>query len=292
MNIKKTYPLYFLALPVAIYAMLYFIPSLFSFYYAMTDWNTYTDKIHFVGLDNFKQIFTSTSGYLKSLENTVVFALTTTLLQNVFGLALALVLNASLKTKNALRMIFFLTVTLSPLVVGLVFSSIYHPDYGFLNTLLSSIGLGSWTQAWLVEASFAMPSVIFVEVWKFTGFNMVIYLAGLQTVPKVYTEVATIDGARKVDVFRFVTLPLIMPAVSINLILNLINGFKVFDLIFILTKGGPGNLTQVLNTAVFSEFSAGRYGLSTAFGVLLLLLTAVVALSSLKILSGKSEVDV
>lgn len=291
MNQKKIYPLYFLAIPAAIYGVLYFLPSLFSFYYAMTDWNSFSDQIHFVGFDNFIQIFEDGNGYLRSLKNTLLFAFATTVLKNVFGLLLALLLNTAMKTTSILRTVFYLPVTLSALVVGLMFSSVFHPEYGLINQVLSGIGLESLTRAWLVDKSTAMFSVILVEVWKSTGFNMVIYLAGLQTVPKMYYEAATIDGAKGWQIFSHITLPLIMPSISVNLILNLINGFKVFDLVFVLTKGGPGNLTQVLNTAVFQEFSAGRYGVSTAFGVILLLITAVVALSTLKILSSKSEVD-
>lgn len=292
MNKKKVYPMYFLILPVVVYGLLYFVPSLFSFYYAMTDWNTFTGKINFVGFDNYVQIFAGVNrGYLVSLWNTVLFAADTTIMKNVLGLLLALALNSTMKTKNVLRTVFYIPVTLSALVVGLIFAAVYHPEYGLINTFLSSTGLGSLGQAWLVNKSTAMFSVMAVEVWKSTGFNMIIYLAGLQTIQTVYYEAATIDGARKTTMFWKITFPLIMPAISINLILNLINGFKVFDLVYILTKGGPGNLTQVLNTAVFQEFSAGRYGMATAFGVILLIITAVVALSALKVLSSKSEVD-
>ena len=291
MNVKKAYPLYFLVLPAAVYGLLYFVPSLFSFYYAMTDWNAFSDGIRFVGFKNYQQIFAGVNrGYLVSLWNTVNFAAVTTVAKNALGLMLALALNGPIRTKNLLRTVFYLPVTLSALVVGLIFSAVYHPDYGLINALLRSAGFEGFDLAWLVDRSTAMGSVMAVEIWKSTGFNMIIYLAGLQTIPQIYYEAARIDGASRRGMFLRITLPLIMPAVSVNLILNLINGFKVFDLVFILTKGGPGNLTQVLNTAVFQEFSAGRYGLATAFGVVLLIITATVALMALKLLSRGSEV--
>ncbi|NOU88342.1 ABC transporter permease subunit [Paenibacillus sp. LMG 31460] len=291
MNMKKIYPMYFLIVPIGIYTLLYFIPSLFSFYYSLTDWNTFTDDVKFVGLDNFKQMITEGRVFVKYLENTAGFALFTTLLKNVLGLLLALLLHEGLKSKNVLRTLFYLPVTISPLIIGLIFSSVFDANHGIINSVLTAIGLESWTHGWLVDIKFALASVITVETWKFVGFNMIIYLAGLQTIDKSYYEAASMDGANAWSRFWNVTLPLILPALTINLVLNLINGFKVFDLIFVLTKGGPGNATEVLNTAVFREFSAGRYGLATAYGVLVFLLTTVVALSALSILSRKSEVE-
>lgn len=288
---KKVYPMYFLLLPLAIYGVLFFLPSLFGFYYAMTDWNSYNEEIHFIGLANFREIFASGSAYLTFLNNTVTFALSTTVLKNVLGLLLALLLHEGLRTKNALRTIFYLPVTLSPLIIGLIFSAVFNANNGLLNAFLTFIGLDSWTQAWLVDVKYAMASVISVETWKYVGFNMVIYLAGLHVIPKTYYEAAALDGAGIWRRFFHITLPLMMPAITINLILNLINGFKVFDLIFVLTKGGPGNATEVLNTSVFMEFSSGRFGSSTAFGVVLFLMTTIVALSTLSLLSRKSEVE-
>lgn len=277
--------MYFLILPVAVYGLLFFVPSMFSFYYAMTDWNSYSSEIHFVGFDNYITILKDSKNYLHALGNTLFFTVGTTVLKNSLGLLLAMILNEKVKGKNILRLIFYLPVTMAPLIVGLIFTSVLNPSYGLLNSALRAIGLESITKAWLVNKHTAMASIVLVEVWKSVGFNMIIYLAGLQTIPKEYTEAARIDGAGARHVLRYITLPLLLPSIQVNLLLNLINGFKVFELVFILTRGGPGNLTEVLNTLVFGEFSAGRYGLSTAFGVLLLLITAVIAFSSLKILS-------
>lgn len=291
MNQSKVYPMSFLLLPLAVYILFFLLPSLYSFYYSLTDWNTYTDRVRFVGLANFADIFAQGSDYWKYLNNTVVFALITTMLKNMLGLALAIWLNEGLKSVRVLRTIFYLPVTISPLIIGLIFSSVFDANQGLLNAFLGWLGLGDWTQAWLIDVRFAMASVISVETWKYVGFNMIIYLAGLQTISRSYYEAASIDGAGVWGRFRRITLPLIMPAFIINLILNLINGFKVFDLIFVLTKGGPGNTTEVLNTAVFTEFSSGRYGTSTAFGVVLFLLTTVVALSTLSLLTRRSEAE-
>ncbi|OPH62119.1 hypothetical protein BC351_02460 [Paenibacillus ferrarius] len=291
MNTKKIYPLYFLILPVGIYTLLYFTPSLFSFYYALTDWNTYNENMRFIGLDNFRDMLKDRALYWEYISHTFEFALSTTLLKNLLGLSLALLLNEGLRTKNVLRSIFYLPVTISPLIIGLIFSSVFDSSHGLINNFLGYIGLESWKHAWLVDVKFAMLSVVSVETWKFIGFNMIIYLAGLQTISRSYYEAASIDGSSKWQQLIHITLPLIMPAITINLILNLINGFKVFDLIFVLTKGGPGNTTEVLNTAVFREFSSGRYGSATAIGIILFLMTTLIALSTLSLLSRRSEVS-
>ncbi|MFC5404932.1 carbohydrate ABC transporter permease [Cohnella soli] len=291
MNEKKVYPLAFLIPAVVVYSLLFFIPSLFSFYYSMTDWNGFNDRMNFIGLDNYRQLFDDTSGFVHYFKNTVIFGLATTLLKNVIGLGLAILLNEGLKSRNALRTIFFIPYSLSPLIIGLIFASVFDANHGLLNNALSAVGLSSWTKGWLIDTLYAMPAVISVETWKFVGFNMIIYLAGLQMIDKAYYEAASIDGASRRAKFFQITMPLIMPAFTINLILNLINGFKVFDLIFVLTRGGPGNVTEVMNTAVFREFSAGRYGSATAIGVVLFLMTTVIALSVLSMLSRRTEVE-
>ena len=191
---KARYPLWFLALPVIVYGALYFLPSLFSFYYSMTDWNGFTDKINFVGFDNFRTVFFESKNYLRALKNTIMFATSTTILKNVIGLWLALMVNSDIKSKNYLRTVFYLPVTLSPLIVGLIFSSVLHPSYGVLNVILRAIGLNGVAHSWLVDPKTAMASVIAVDVWKNVGFNMIIYIAGLQTIPKTYYEAAKIDG--------------------------------------------------------------------------------------------------
>lgn len=291
MSPKKVYPYHFLILPLVIYIVLFFLPSIFSFYYAMTDWNIFTDKIRFVGLDNFKTMIHEWKTYLKYFENTVIFAISSTVLKNVLGLALALLLWDGLRTKNTLRTIFYIPATISPLIIGLIFTSIFNANNGMINSFFISIGLDSWAQGWLIDVKLAMASIVTVETWKFIGFNMIIYLAGLQTISKTFYDAASIDGAGKWKRLVHITMPLIMPALTINLILNLINGFKVFDLIFVLTNGGPGSTTEVLNTAVFREFTAGRYGMATALGVLLFIITSIVALSTLSLLTRKGAVE-
>jgi raffinose/stachyose/melibiose transport system permease protein len=283
------YPQYFILPAFLLYAALFILPSLLGIGYSLTDWNIYRTAIDFIGLENFKEIF-STSSYRLIIGNTFLFALITTIFKMIFGLALALVLNENLRTRHVLRTIFYLPVVMSPLVIGLVFISIFNPTRGLLNQALRGIGLESLSRQWLADYTTAMPVVMSVEIWRMSGYCMVIFLAGLQLIPQNLYEVASIDGAGGWQKFVNITLPFLRPSITMNLILNIIWGLKAFDIIFILTKGGPGHMSEVINVSVFDEFSSGRYGFATALGVVIFFFTSVIAFIVLRVLS-KREVD-
>jgi raffinose/stachyose/melibiose transport system permease protein len=158
------------------------------------------------------------------------------------------------------------------LVVSLVFKSILNPATGVLNTALRGAGLGFLAQKWLVDIHWALPSVIGVDTWRGIGYIMVILIAGIQAIPNDYYEAAAIDGASGWGSFVHVTLPLLTPVLLVTTVLNLLYGLKVFDIVFVLTNGGPGRATDTVYTAVFEEFSKGRYGLATALSTLLFLI--------------------
>ncbi len=266
------------------------LPNILGFGYALTDWNIYSSTIHFVGLKNFKEIFVEADRYLKYIFNTFTFAAVTTVLKVFFGLVLALILNEEFKTRSILRTIFYLPVTLSPLAIGLMFISIFKPEVGLLNRFLDIVGLDALTGNWLVSLKLAMPAVMSVETWRLTGYCMIIFLAGLQTIPKSLYEAAEIDGASYFQKLLRITIPFLKYSFTINIVLNLIWGLKVFDIIFVLTRGGPGDTTGVLNTAVFFEFSMGRYGFATALGVVIFIITIAVSFLVIRVMS-RQEVD-
>lgn len=288
MNQKKIYPSYFLILPLILYVGLFIIPSAMGLALSFTNWNAMNDEIHFIGLEHFKSIFTD-KRYVIVIVNTLIFAVVTTVFKNVIGFAMALALNKSFKTRNFLRTIFFFPVMLSPLIIGLVFKSVFNPDYGVINEALRAVGLESLTRDWLGLTSTALASVAAVEIWRLVGQNMVIYVAGLQAVPEEYQEAADIDGANWWQKMRYVIIPDMLPSITINLILNLIAGLKVFDLVFVLTNGGPARVTEVLNTQVYKEYSSGRYGFSTALGLIMFVFTCIVAFSVLKGLTREED---
>lgn len=269
---------WFLAPAVILYTVLFVVPVVAGLGYSLTNWNSMSDTVKFIGLANFQEIFTPNSAYLKSLYITLVFTLFTIVTKGGIGLALALLVNTGIRSKNALRSVYFLPQTLSPLIIGIVFVSVLSPG-GVINSTLRGAGLGGLAHNWLVDPKFVLASTIGVESWRMIGWNMVILLAGLQTIPQDYYEAASLDGASYWMQLRKITLPLLMPALTITTVLNTIHGLKTFDLIFALTGGGPGSLTEVLNIAVFHEFSTGRYGMATALGVVIFAITAIIALT-------------
>ena len=289
MKKKMVYNPWFLLPALLIYSLLFIAPVVLNFGYSLTNWNAIKlsgDVAKFIGFENFRKIF-SDPELLAVVTRTIGFAAVTTVLKNILGFMLALLLNKGLKSAAALRAVFFLPSMLSPLIIGLMFGSLLMTN-GFFNHLLTGIGLGDLTRPWLTTASTAMGSVIFVDVWKQVGFNMVIYLAGLQLIDSTLYEAASIDGANARHQLVRITIPRMIPSIIINLLLNMSGGLKTFDIVFALTGGGPNGKTELINNAVFKQYGQKLYGLSAAYGVIVFLITAFFGLLILNI---KDDVD-
>jgi raffinose/stachyose/melibiose transport system permease protein len=274
---NKAYPFYFAGAALLLYLVFYVVPSAMGFYYAFTDWNSFSTEVNWVGLANFEEIFsTSGQGYISYIQNTIVFTVATIFLKTVFALGLAILLTEGVRRlSNIYRVIMYLPAVLPTLVVSLIFKSILNPETGFLNTTLNALGLGFLAQPWLVDINWALPSVIGVDTWRGVGYIMVILIAGLQAIPRDYYEAAAIDGANSWQTFLHVTLPLLMPVLSVTTVLNLLYGLKVFDIVFVLTNGGPGRVTDTVYTVIFEDFSKGRYGIATALSSLMFVVMVV-----------------
>lgn len=285
---ERTYSPLFVLPAFSIYFIFFMIPVISGFGYSFTNWNQYLTEIEYVGLDNFRQIFTDRISTL-ALKNTLIFATATTVGKNVMGLGLALILNTRLKGKTMWRAIYFSPAILSTIIVGLVFSAILHPK-GLLNDVLRFFGLDFLTRSWLTDKNIVMYTVSAVEVWMYAGFHMAIYLAGLQSIPYELIEAAKIDGISGWQQFRYITFPLVIPSFNINLIMALIGGFKVFDIIYVLTNGGPGFSSQVVSTMVYRAFGEGRWGYGTALNMILFTIISIIALTILNYLR-KKEVE-
>jgi raffinose/stachyose/melibiose transport system permease protein len=267
---NRTYPLYFAFGALLLYTVFIVIPGLMGFYYSFTDWSSFSREVNWVGLENFRTIFSSNTNYLSYIRNTFIFTIVTIALKTVIGLGLALLLNAAILWGKSLhRVLIYLPVVLPMLVVGILFKSILHPATGLLNNSLRAVGLDFLARQWLVDPAIALYSVIGVDTWKGVGYIMVILLAGLQAIPHDYYEAADIDGASGWKKLLNITIPLLMPAITVITVLNLLHGLRVFDIVYVLTNGGPGYATEVVFTSVFKEFSKGRYGISTALSTLL-----------------------
>ncbi|MEW6402859.1 MAG: sugar ABC transporter permease [Chloroflexota bacterium] len=272
---NKMYPFYFSIGAIVLYSLFMVIPGLMGFYLSFTDWNRYSSEINFVGFDNFVLIF-SKQNYWHSIRNSLIFTIVTIVLKTVIALMLALLLSRGLKRFfNFHRVMIYLPAIIPMIVVGIVFRSILHPKTGVLNEFLRGVGLDFLAQQWLTDPDIALYSVIFVDTWKGVGFIMVILIAGLQVIPSEYYEAAQIDGANQWDELWKITLPLLMPTLTVTTVLNLLYGLKVFDVVWVLTNGGPGYATETVYTMVFKEFSKGRYGVSTALSTLLFAIMSV-----------------
>lgn len=289
-NQRSRYPNWFLLPVILIFGFLFVIPTLTSFYYSLTDWNINRRVITFIGLENYRELFAETK-FRATLGNTLIYSFSVTFTRNFLGLLLALLLNnAKLKGRNLVRTVIFLPYVIAPVVIGYLFTAIYNPFHGILNQSLRAIGLSFLAQDWLNDPSIALFSTIMTDVWRTTGFSMVIYLAGLQIIPQELYESADIDGANGYWKLTNVTLPLLAPSITINVVLALIGTMKVFVMILVLTNGGPGYATEVINTYIMSTFSIGLYGSGTAANIILSLLIVVIGLPVLLILK-KREIE-
>ena len=287
---KKQYPFYFIAGALFLYLLLFIIPGIMGVGYAFTDWSSYSKGIKFVGLQNFKTIFSSDENYMSYILNTIEFTIITTIMKTILGLGFALLLNKGIKGKDFHRAVIFMPAILSVLITGLIFKSILNPSTGLLNTSLTKIGLSGLTQQWLTDIRIAFYSIMSVDTWKGMGYIMTIIMAGLQTIPDSYYEASDIDGAGAWAKFKYITLPLLIPSLTVTTVLNLLYGLKVFDVVYALTNGGPGYATEVIYTAVFKEFSLGRYGVGTALSSVLMVIAVIVGLFVVKVLD-RGEVE-
>ena len=262
------YPWTFLVPALAIYLLFFFYPTVSGFYYALTNWNSRTINIKFVGISQFYEVLKNPTIVL-AFRNTLIYAFTITIVKNVIGLVLALALNAKIRSRSVLRAVFFAPAILNVVAMGLVFKGLMNPTTGFFNTALDALGLHFLTNNWYTDPKIAIHCTSIMEIWRATGISMAIYLAGLQSIPNDYYEAATLDGAYGWKKFRHVTLPLLAPSVTINVILCLIYGFRMFEVIQYLTEGGPGDASQVMQTLAYKYMGQGLFGYSAAINVTL-----------------------
>lgn len=283
MHKNKIYKLPFVSPAIIMYTLFFIVPVALSFYYSLTNWNAIkiTNEVaNYIGFKNFEKIF-SDPELTSVVTRTIWFAFVTTIFKNIIGFGLALAFNRGLKSRVALRGVFFLPSMLSPLVIGLIFGSLFMTA-GFVNQLLSSAGFMEIVKPWLTTKETALGTAMFVEIWRMVGFNMVIYLAGLQLIDQDLYKAASIDGANAIQKLWFITIPRMIPSIVINVMLNLSQGLKAFDIIFVLTGGGPNGSTELINTMVFREFGKRLYGMSAAYGVIMFVITAIFGLLVLR----------
>ncbi|ARJ04286.1 sugar ABC transporter permease [Cnuibacter physcomitrellae] len=276
------------ALPGILFVLaIHYVATSIGGFFAFTNWSG-IGAFDWIGLDNFVKIFQDSTKF-GALLNTLFLAFGSVILSNVAGLALGLGLNRGLKSRYVLRVLFFMPVVLSPLAVSYIWKFIFDFN-GPINLALRGMGLGEYAKSWTADPQWAIWTVLIVLVWQNTGIAMVIYMAGLSSVPIEVEEAAAIDGATLWQRFWHVTLPGIRPAVAIATTLGLVNGLRVFDQIMALTGGGPAGATETLATQVYKEsFALGNFGYGAALALVLTVIILVFAVIQQRATSGRTE---
>ncbi|MDD2459080.1 MAG: sugar ABC transporter permease [Eubacteriales bacterium] len=286
MNKQKIYPQWFLLLPLALYALFFLLPGLAGILYSFTDWNARNvSQIQFIGLANYLEIFQSRTAYAQGIFNTLRFTIISNFVKLIPALFLAILLQKGLQGQNFYRTILYLPSILPFLIIGLTFTSILNYNTGLLNKLLEFLHLDFLKQKWLSDLDVVWKSIFGVDAWRGIGYVMTIFLAGLNTIPHSYYEAADIDGANFFQKLIYITLPMLSGAITINLVFGITYGLKVFDVVYILTNGGPGHATEVATTYAYTLYANGRYSLSSALNSILFAITMLVGVLVVRMMS-------
>jgi raffinose/stachyose/melibiose transport system permease protein len=270
-------------LPAAVvYGVLFVIPTVTSFYFSLTRWSIFDSK--FIGFDNYVTFFREPA-LVSGLVHTLIYAVVTSGLKVVLGLLLAILLTSQIIARGYLRSVVFFPVLVSTIGVGLTFTVLMDPERGLINQALGVVGIGG--PGWLTDPKYVLLSVALVDVWKGVGLATLIYIAGIVSIPQEYFEAARVDGAGAWDNFRRIVLPLARPATVTVIVLSLIGGLRSFDLIWAMTRGGPGFTSDVIASVIYKQYQAGFYGLSTAGNVVLFIVVTAIVLPLSRFLNRK-----
>ncbi|MFF0772897.1 carbohydrate ABC transporter permease [Nonomuraea wenchangensis] len=281
---RSAYP-YALYLPAAVvFLVIFLVPTVMAFYFALTRWTLFDSE--FVGLDNFRD-FLAEQNLRIGFQNTIVYAVLTSGLKVVLGLLLGVLLTSKLRLRGFLRSVVFFPTLVSTVAVGITFSMLLKPQTGLVNQALALVGIDG--RDWLGDATTALLSVALVDVWKGVGLATVIYIAGIMSIPTEFYQAVAVDGGSAWHRFRHITLPLSWPATYSVIILSFIGGLRSFDLIWTMTRGGPGFTSDTIASIIYKQYQAGFFGLSTAGNVLLFLIVTAIAVP-LNFYLGKRQV--
>jgi raffinose/stachyose/melibiose transport system permease protein len=275
---KRTTIVLFLLPAVALYVLFVLVPIGQGIYYSGFDWNGLAPLTDFIGLDNYREAL-SDPVFLASIRHVFVILVLSLIIQLPFALGLAVLLNQRIRGRAIFRLLFFLPYVLSEVITAVVWRLLLQPN-GLADSTLEAVGLGGLTQEWLANPDVVLYTVFVVVTWKYFGFHMILYLAGLQQIPRELEEAAALDGASKWKTFRHVTLPLLGPTIRISVFLSMIGSLQLFDLVWVMTGGGPVNASNTMAVYMIDRgFERSRFGYGSAVAVLVFLLCFVIALA-------------
>lgn len=284
----RDHPLWFLVPALVVLFVFFFLPTLFNFVYAFTDWSSFKSQIGFVGLDNIVQLLGNGS-LLADLRTTLVYAVLVAIFQNLFGLILALLLERDTRINRIVRAAFFVPVVMSALAVGYIFQALLKPE-GVVNGIIGVVLGQHVTIAWLGSTTWTIVVVAVIHAWKWMGLSMLIYLAGLKTISDDVLEAARLDGAGWWRTFSSIRWPLLAPAITFNVATALLGSMNGFDVVQATTQGGPGGTTELLNIFVFRTFGQGLFAQATTMSLALFVMVAVLAFPVIRILRRREEI--
>ncbi len=261
----------FLAPALLLFTVIVVFPIFMSAYYSFFDWNGMTDAT-FVGFKNYMELFTSKSaGFPKTLGNAFLLAALSVFIQLPVSLFLAIVLAKGVKGEKFFVALFFTPVLISTVVIGQLWMKIYNPEYGVVNTILRNLGLDNLTRVWLGEKSTALIAVFIPILWQYVGYHMLLLYAGIKSISKELTESAKIDGANGWQAARYITIPLLKPVIQVCAIFAVTGSLKAFDMIYVLTNGGPAHASEVPSTLMVSMiFGRNRYGFGSSIAIFII----------------------
>ena len=282
---SRMFPYLMCAPALVIFTVFVLFPFLYGIYISMHNWNGLS-AMTWNGLKNYLYVLTDSVFWL-SMKHTFIYAILVTILKNVAGLLLALLVSKEFRGRTAFRVAVYMPVTFSYVVIGVLWSWIYNPTFVILNNFLDTVGAGFLIQGWLSDPNVALYSIIFVDVWKWCGFHMILYLAGLQSIPRDLYEAADIDGASRMQKFLRITLPQLNSTLVINVLMSITGAFIAnYDVVNIMTGGGPFNSTEVaLTYTMRTALSLNNMGKACAMSVLLFLFVLVFGFIQMRAMS-------
>ena len=267
---NKTAIAVFILPTLLLFCAIVLVPIFVSSYYSLLDWDG-VGKGTFIGLDNYIDMF-SDSRVLNSIKNSLLFAAASIFIQLPISLLLALILASKVKGEGFYRTVYFIPVLISTVVIAQLWSKIYNADYGLLNTLLENVGLSNLVQDWLGQKDTALVASFIPTLWQYVGYHMLLMYAGAKSISQEIFEAAKIDGASRIRTALSITIPLMKPILKVCLVFSVIGAFKVFDLIYVLTNGGPFFTTEVPSTLMYTTiFDTYKYGYGSAISVFIIL---------------------
>jgi raffinose/stachyose/melibiose transport system permease protein len=286
--VKPRWHIWLFLLPgLVAYVSFKMVPTFGAIFLSMTEWTGLSTDVSFAGFGNYTALVKD-PGFHKALGNSLKFTLTIMIFQTLISLGMAMLAVRNTKINVVARTVFFMPVIISSVSIAFIWTFMYDANVGVINALVRAMGLPGLATAWLSEPNVVLYALAFVQIWTHAGQLCIIFVAGLQTIPESLYEAAAIEGAGRWQVFRFVTWPLLAPATAVVVTLTTIGSFKVFDLIWVMTQGGPAKASDILSTFIYTQaFGFFKFGYAATAAVIFLVIIASITILQFKLLKAR-----